>query len=203
MQISQGSSPKIAIKRMLIVNVVIPYLIYRLLESHVSSVAALSIAAAVPLLETIYGFIKTRKLDAFSLFIFSSLILGVLATLMTGDERFILLKESYAIGIMGLALLVSLLFPKPLLYVFAKRTLNDPQMTYKYETNPAVRATFRKLTLVWAVVLLFEVSVKICLVFLLTTDRMLVIAPIASIIIIGIGVLWTFRYVKSRKNPVQ
>ncbi|NQX60048.1 hypothetical protein HQN88_14290 [Paenibacillus qinlingensis] len=78
--------------------------------------------------------------------------------------------------------------------------MNDPTLEQRYTTNKAVRGTFVKLTAVWGFVLLLEVSLKIFFIFFLPTDRFLVIAPIVTIIIIGVAVFWSITYVKGLKK---
>lgn len=153
----------------LIINLVLPYLTYRLLIPYTSSVVALSIAALVPLCDSIYSLIRTRKADVFSGFIFLGLILGVVAVLLGGDERFILLRESYVTGIMGVVFLGSLLFGRPLIYYFAERfTGHNPQMNDKWEKLPRYRFNFRLITAVWGLSLLLEAFIKVVLVYSLS-----------------------------------
>ncbi|NGY89376.1 hypothetical protein F3K44_01400 [Bacillus megaterium] len=51
-------------------NIILLYLIYTVLKTHMTSIIALSLAACVPLVDTLYHLIKDKKLDMFSSFIF-------------------------------------------------------------------------------------------------------------------------------------
>lgn len=185
----------------LLLNIALPYLIYRLLAPHTSSVFALSAAAIVPLGESVYTLIRTRKADVFSGFIFLGLILGVIAALLGGDERFILLRESYVTGIMGVLFLISLLFPRPLIYYFAERFAGrDPQMDDKWNRLPQYRRTFRLMTAVWGCALLLEAVIKVALMNFLSVSSFLAVSPIVSYAIIGLTIFWNIRYVRQVRS---
>lgn len=185
----------------LVLNILLPYLIYSLLITRTSSIAALSAAALVPLCDSLYSLIRTRKPDMFSGFIFLGLILSVIAVLLGGDERFILLRESYVTGIMGLVFLVSLAFARPLIYHFAERfTGRDPHMNEKWESNPRYRRTFRLLTAVWGVALLLEALVKVVLVYTLSIPTFLLVSPFFAYGIIGLTIWWNISFVKRAKR---
>ncbi|APB72378.1 hypothetical protein PPYC1_19245 [Paenibacillus polymyxa] len=185
----------------LIINLVLPYLTYRLLIPYTSSVVALSIAALVPLCDSIYSLIRTRKADVFSGFIFLGLILGVVAVLLGGDERFILLRESYVTGIMGVVFLGSLLFGRPLIYYFAERfTGHNPQMNDKWEKLPRYRFNFRLITAVWGLSLLLEAFIKVVLVYLLSIPTFLAVSSFFTYVIIGLTIWWNIGFIKRIKR---
>ncbi|PPQ48222.1 hypothetical protein C5G87_13925 [Paenibacillus peoriae] len=185
----------------LIINLVLPYLTYRLLIPYTSSVVALSIAALVPLCDSIYSLIRTRKADVFSGFIFLGLILGVVAVLLGGDERFILLRESYVTGIMGVVFLGSLLFGRPLIYYFAERfTGHNPQMNDKWEKLPRYRFNFRLITAVWGLSLLLEAFIKVVLVYSLSIPTFLAVSSFFTYVLIGLTIWWNIGFIKRIKR---
>ncbi|AHC18594.1 VC0807 family protein [Paenibacillus polymyxa] len=185
----------------LIINLVLPYLTYRLLIPYTSSVVALSIAALVPLCDSIYSLIRTRKADAFSGFIFLGLILSVVAVLLGGDERFILLRESYVTGIMGVVFLGSLFFSRPLIYYFAERfTGHNPQMNDKWEKLPRYRFNFRLITAVWGLSLLLEAFIKVVLVYSLSIPTFLAVSSFFTYVIIGLTIWWNIGFIKRIKR---
>ncbi|APQ58176.1 intracellular septation protein A [Paenibacillus polymyxa] len=188
----------------LIINLVLPYLAYRLLIPHTSSLIALSIAALVPLCDSIYSLIRTRKTDAFSGFIFLGLILSVVAVLLGGDERFILLRESYVTGIMGVVFLGSLFFSRPLIYYFAERfTGHNPQMNDKWEKLPRYRFNFRLITAVWGLSLLLEAFIKVVLVYSLSIPTFLVVSPFFTYGLIGLTIWWNIGFIKRIKRQTN
>lgn len=188
----------------LIINIVLPYLMYRLLIPHTSSLIALSAAALVPLCDSLYSLIRTRKADAFSSFIFLGLILGVVAVLLGGDERFILLRESYVTGILGVVFLGSLVFARPLIYHFAERfTGRDPQMNDKWGRLAGYRRTFRLITAVWGFSLLLEACIKVALVYSLSVSTFLAFSPFFTYGIIGLTIWWNIGFVRRVKRQAS
>ncbi|MCP3796699.1 VC0807 family protein [Paenibacillus sp. CH40] len=188
----------------LIINILLPYLAYRLLIPHTSSLIALSIAALVPLCDSLYSLIRTRKADAFSGFIFLGLILGVVAVLLGGDERFILLRESYVTGIMGMVFLGSLFFGRPLIYYLAERfTGHDPQMNDKWEGLPRYRFNFRLITAVWGFSLLLEAFIKVVLVYSMSISTFLVVSPFFTYGLIGLTIWWNMSFIRRIKRQTN
>jgi intracellular septation protein A len=184
-----------------LINIALPYLVYRLLLPHTSSLTALTAAAVVPLLDTLYSLIRYRRADSFSGFIFLGLILGVVAALLGGDERFILLRESYVTGVMGVVFLVSLLASRPLIYHFAERFVGrDPKMDEKWRTLPGYRRAFRLMTGVWGVSLLLEACVKVFLVYALSVSAFLAVSSFVTYGIIGLTIWWNVSHVRRMRG---
>jgi hypothetical protein len=50
--------------------------LYKLLQPHMSTLHALLIVAVVPGLDSVYGLLRHRRLDAFGVFFFVALLLG-------------------------------------------------------------------------------------------------------------------------------
>ncbi|MGF9846675.1 VC0807 family protein [Priestia megaterium] len=192
---------KVEIIVSVLINIVLPYLIYTILKTHITSIIALSLAACVPLVDTLYHLIKDKKLDTFSSFIFSGIVLSIVAAWIGGDERFILLRESYVTGIMGLVFLLSLLAPKPLIYYFAMRFIsNKSVMTKRWEEEVSFRHFIRIMAAVWGIGLMIEALVKVIIVYEYPISKALVISPIAQYIIIAILIYWNIRFVNQRKE---
>ncbi|OLR22813.1 VC0807 family protein [Bacillus cereus] len=183
----------------LIVNIIVPYISYIVLIPYTNHITALIIASLAPLLETLYSLIRMRKVDVFSCVIFFSLSLSAIAVLIGGNERFILLRESYITGIMGAVFLVSLLFSRPLIFYFARRFSNNPQLDYKWEHSASMKRTFRVLTGGWGFMLLFEALIKIVLVYSMPVRAFLLVSTFITYSLIGLTILWTIRYIKARR----
>ncbi|MEK4418636.1 VC0807 family protein [Bacillus sp. FSL K6-0268] len=183
----------------LVINIIVPYISYIVLVPYTSHINALIISSIAPLLETLYSLIRMHKVDVFSAVIFFSLVLSIIAVLIGGNERFILLRESYITGIMGSVFLVSLLFSKPLIFYFARRFSNNPQLDYKWEQSASMRRTFRVLTRVWGLTFLFEAMIKIVLVYSLSVETFLLVSTFITYSLIGLIILWTIHYVKARR----
>ncbi|PHG66549.1 VC0807 family protein [Bacillus toyonensis] len=181
----------------LIINIILPYTIYKLLVPYTTIVTALTIVLIAPLLEIIYSLIRTHKIDIFSTIILFSLALSIITVQIGGDEKFILLRESYITGIIGVVFLISLLFSKPLIFYLAKKFSVNSQWN---TMSTAKKQTFRILTGVWGGMLILETLIKIILVYQLPVTTFLIVTPLLTYGLIGITILWTVRYVKNRKT---
>lgn len=85
----------------LIVNGAIPVIVYNLLKDYYSSFVSLLIATLIPLGDNLYHIVKYKKADSFGLFMLTGFILSLLAFVLGGNERLILLRESMVTGLLG------------------------------------------------------------------------------------------------------
>ncbi|MFM9279764.1 VC0807 family protein [Paenibacillus jiagnxiensis] len=191
-----------------VINGVLPLLIYKLLEGRTSNTTALMIAMLIPLGDTLYHLIVRRKLDIFAAFMAAGFILSLLATLLGGSEKLILLRESFVTGIMGMFFLGSLLLEKPLIYHFALRfTVGDnPDRQSSFAENwklSYIRKVFRIMTLGWGIALVAEAAVKGVLVYTLSITSFLAVSSLVMYGFIGMAILWTSLYRKSARRYLQ
>ena len=167
--------------------------------------AALSIAALVPALDSLVTFARHRRLDVLGIFILVSLLLGIAVVFIGGSPKLILIRESFLTAAFGLGLLVSLLFPRPILFYFASHfaTGNDPIKKAEFNSwwsYPYFRFVMNLMTIVWGASLLLEAVVRTLLVFALTTGEFLFISPIIQYGFFGAVMIWTLWYAKRSKE---
>ncbi|AHI01082.1 hypothetical protein GCM10010174_13140 [Kutzneria viridogrisea] len=166
-----------------------------------SDYLALLAGSAAALLRLLYVALKARKLDVFAGFMLGVFLFGFAMSFLSGDARFLLIKESFGTGIVGLAFLGSLFLGRPLIYHAALRgKVGKPEevaeFEHKWATLPGFRRTFRIMTGVWGGGLLAEALVRIPLVYLLDTS---VAVTVSSVLFIGTMValsLWSGMYAK-------
>lgn len=183
----------------LLLNGILPLLVYELLRPHMTSLRALSIATVIPLLDNLYTLVRSRKLDVFAAFMLTSFVLGLLVLTLGGNEQLLLVRESFVTAIMGIIFLASLLFPRPLIYYFAIRFTvgSDPNRTASFAANwqyPYFRFALRLLTAGWGIALLGEALVRTILVYELTVTQFLAISNFVMYGFIGAAIVWTVYY---------
>jgi hypothetical protein len=170
-----------------LVNLGGPFLVYQVAAGHASETVALLLSSAPPVLWSVGQLIWSRKLDAVSLLVITGIALSLVATLLGGSPRLLLVRESFITGIIGLIFLGSLLFPRPLMFHIAKTTVTKQGMAEEAFASrwsiPGFRFTFYLMTIVWGVGLLVEATLKIILVFTIPIGLFLVVSPI-----IGYGI---------------
>jgi hypothetical protein len=92
-------------------------------------------------------------------------------------------RESFFTAAFGIAYLVSLPFPKPLAFYFARYFMagNSPEriawVDALWEQNPHFRSGLRRIGLIWSFGLLLEAAVRFYLVFTLTVQQFLAVSP--------------------------
>ena len=192
----------------LLINGAVPFVVYEVLRSHMSSIAALSIATVIPLIDNLFSFIKRRKMDVFAVFMLVSFLLGIIMMCIGGSERLLLIRESFVTGILGIIFLGSLLFSRPLIFYFAIRFTvgNDPDKTSAFADNwqyAYFRFVLRLMTVVWGLALLGESAVRSILVFKLSVTQFLVVSNFVMYGFIGAAIVFTVIYRKHSQKKFK
>jgi intracellular septation protein A len=187
-----------------LVNLGGPFLVYQLAVGHMSETAALMLSSAPPILWSIGQLIWSRKLDALSLLVITGIALSLIATLLGGSPRLLLVRESFITGLFGLIFLGSLLFPKPLMFHIVKTTVTKQGMSEEVFASrwsiPGFRFTFYLMTTVWGAGLLVEATLKIILAFTMPAGPFLVVSPIISYGIYFGLLAWSIWYGNQRRK---
>ena len=194
----------LVIKRVLgsiIINGVIPLVIYNMLLSHYSSLSSLMIAITIPLLDNLYHILKEKQVDAFGMFMLVGFVLSILALCFGGNEKVILLRESFVTASCGVIFVGSLFFPKPLIYYFAIRftTSGGPKEKSAFEEAwklPYFRFVMRLMTVVWGISFLAEAIIKVILVYKLSVSAFLGVSQLVFYGVLGMTIAWTVLYRK-------
>jgi intracellular septation protein A len=188
--------------RSLAITVVLPLGIVLALQNffHVPAIQALAIGAIIPLAVILVGWVREHRLEPLSFLMLIVIAGGIAASIVSGDVRFALIKESFATIIVGATFLGSLLAPRPLIFWLGQQfsTGNDAAKKAAWETRwqtrPAFRHGIRVMTLVWGLGFLLDAVARVVFAFTLPANAVIVLSPI-SVIVITVGlVLWTLRY---------
>lgn len=192
----------------IVLNGLIPMVIYSLMKQHFPELTSLITATCVPLLYNLYSLLKVKKLDAFAMFMLIGFTLGILALFLGGDERIILLRESFVTGIMGILFLATLLLPKPIIYYFAIKFTaeGNPERKLIFENGwkySYFRFAFRIMTTVWGLASICEAAIKTYLVFHLSIIAFMAASQFVFYGIIGPTIIWTIWYSKHMKKNMR
>ena len=192
----------------ILINGLVPVVVFNLLLDHFSSFVSLLLATLVPLLDNLFQIVKYRKADAFGLFMLTGFILSLLAFLLGGSEKLILLRESLVTGILGLIFIGSLFYSKPLIYHFAIRFSSNEESEQKgkfanHWEFPYFRFVIRLMTAVWGIALLAEAVIKTILVYELSISSFLAVSQIIFYSVLGLTILWTVIYRKYAKTRLD
>ncbi len=194
----------------IVINAVFPIIIFSLLKSYtsVSDFWALVVCGIPPILDALVGVIRKGRLDIIAGVVLLSIAVSLILIFLGGSPRLLLIRESFITGALGLAYLVSLLFPRPLSFYFARHFLtgNVPERIVGFNAlwqYPAFRFSMRLTTIVWGLVFLLEMGVRSFLVFTLTIQQFLIISPFVFYGCLGGLALWTVLYSRKGRKRMQ
>ena len=167
------------------------YLLHTLGASDVTALLAGAVTSgAILLVEAV----RARKLDVFSGFMLGVFVVGLVTSLVSGDPRFMVAKESFGTLLVGTAFTLSAVVGKPLIFLAARRMQADPAaFEAKFATNPAMRATMTRLSVLWGVGLLTEGVLRLVLAYQLPIATMVWLSTVLMIGTFAILIAVTMR----------
>jgi hypothetical protein len=188
----------------LLVNAVAPLVINILAGPYMSTIDALLLASSVPALFTVGSLIWKKHIDAVGVLVVVSLLLSAVFALLFRSPRLLLLQGSAVSGLFGVALLVSLLLPRPVLFYIVRSILtqNDAHRLASFNADwafPQVRSFYRTLTAVWGCLTVAQLLVTAVLAFTLPISLMLVLGPILNFAAITPAAHWSMHYFRKNK----
>ncbi len=190
----------------LLVNLVLPWACYRLARPRFGEVHAIMASAAPPIIWSLAGLARFRRIDSLSLLVLSGIVLSLVGYAFGGSPRLLLMRESLVTGLIGLAFIASAVIGRPLVYVLAlaglaRRSEADRAAFESEQERPGFRRLFTVITFVWGIGLVAETALRAVLVFTLPVSRFLIVGPIIGYATIGLLLLWAFLY--GRLSPAN
>jgi hypothetical protein len=189
----------------LLLNAIAPAALYVVLTSqNVPSFTALVIAALFPVLGIGWSLVRTHRVDALGVVTLTFIAIGLVTSLISGDQRFLLLKSSLLTGLFGLVCLGSLLLPRPIMFYFGRSfaTNGSPEAVQRYDAlwqYPRFRAIQRTLTVVWGCGYVAEALLRVLLLEILPIAVFLAISDLMALAVTVLLMVWTVRYVRTAR----
>lgn len=172
----------------MLINAIAPYVVYELAEPYTGGMAALALSALPPGIESVWSVVKKRKLDAASTLVLAGIAVSLVLVALGGSERVLLLRDSLITSVVGLAIAVSALFPRPLMYLLFRQIQGaEPEL-----------GAMRVLSVVLGLGLVVEMAVRTAMVFAMSTSRFLLISPFVQYGMTGALVAWAVFYLRRR-----
>jgi hypothetical protein len=184
----------------LAVNLLLPWVAYRLAQPYWGEVGGLIASAVPPLAWSLVELIRFRRVDALSAVILLGIVLSLLAIAFGGSTRVLLMRESLASGAIGAAFLLSLLAKRPLVFYLTRATVaretreGVARLELLWSENRSFAAAMRLLTLVWGAGLCADSALRTWLAATWPIERFLVVSPIIGYGVFGGLMAWTFWY---------
>ncbi|WP_269854773.1 VC0807 family protein [Streptomyces sp. RPT161] len=162
----------------MVVDIALPLVVfYGLRAAGTSTYAALVAAAVAPLASAALQLLRDRRLDGMAVFIATTMLLGLAASLVTGGTRFMLAKDGWVTAVGGLWFLASVKVARqPLVYHGARPLLegrfrsDGTPWEVLWEREPAFRRIWRVSTVIWSVAMLADAAVRVTMAYTLPVD---------------------------------
>ena len=193
-----GPSPRLML-RGLGWDVGLPVLGYYALHlAGVNDFIALLVASLLAAARIGWVAVRERELNPFATVMLVVFGIGLVLAFVSGDPRFLLLKNSIVTGVLGLVFLGTTLFGTPLTLAASQsfQPARKAELRDEYDTDPHVRRGHRLSSIVWGVGLLAEALIRVPLVFLLPIDVMVALGEVMTIAVIAGLLAWNIWYVK-------
>ena len=180
-------------------DVGLPVAAYYLLHLlGVDDLAALLTATVVAGVRVVWAAVRERELNLFATVMLVVFGIGLVLALVSGDARFLLLKNSIVTGAVGVAFLVTTVVGRPLTLA-ASQSFNPArraELAERYRSDPRVRPGHRLCSTVWGVALVVEALVRVPLIYLLPIDVMVGVSEAITIVVFTGLIAWTLRYIR-------
>jgi uncharacterized membrane protein len=154
-----------------------------------------------PLAKNVFDVVRRGQVDPVSIVVLLGIAADGVALLFGGSARLLLVRESFFTGAFGFACFVSLLFPRPIMFYFARYFIagTDPQRQARFNAAwqlPEVRFCHRLITSVWGSTFVGELMVRLFLIYNASSATVLVVSPILLGTLTIVTMIWAFSYGK-------
>jgi hypothetical protein len=127
---------------------------------------ALAASAGIAVVALGVRYLRVREVSTLGVLVLVRFVLGLLVALLTGDARFVLVKDYAVTFVIALAALGTLRLDRPFIARIRRDLSPDPQrFDDEWVRNAAFRRTHRRLTALWVVGLVGEVVVAVAVVY--------------------------------------
>ncbi len=188
-------------------NFLAPYLVYELLDARYGDVTALIASAMPPLIWSAYELVKTRRLDAISVIVVSSILFTLVATGMGGSARLIQVRDALVTAVVGVLFLATLVMRRPMIFYLARATMarNTAEGAARFEAlwlRPGIPQVFRALTWFWGVGLVLQTGLMCGLAWVWPISRYLLLSPFIQAGVFGLMMVWSLMYLRRKPGAL-
>ena len=191
-----------------VVNFVLPYVIYDHAKPALGDVGALIASSGPPVVWSLVEFARCRRVDALSMLVLAGIVLSVLAVFGGGSVHLLQLREKLVTALIGLGFLGSAAIGRPLVYQLARAGMmrsRSPELAgfEALRDNVFFRRSMTLMTLVWGFGLVGEAALSCTLVYTMSVREYLIVGPVIGNAATGALGLWTFWYSRRQKRRGQ
>ncbi|WP_197084569.1 VC0807 family protein [Saccharothrix sp. ST-888] len=189
--------------RSLVLELALPLGGYYLLHGlGMSQWAALAISSLLVVPWLVFGMVKLRRVEAMPVFTLILLFVGALMSMVTGDPRTLLIRDSWLIGVLGLWVLGTLATDKPFMLTAARSIVaakigedGAREWTGRWNHEPEFRRHIRLLTAVWGAGFTLDAGVRVVLACTLPVDAVPLVSSLQWLAVLGALFAFHYQYV--------
>ncbi|MFX0581307.1 VC0807 family protein [Nocardia nepalensis] len=155
-----------------------------------------------------YHAIRQRRIDMVALFTLSMIVVGTAMSMVTGDPRTLLVRDSWIFGALGLWVLATLFTQHPFMRSAARTIVTVKigeegyrQWDARWDNDSRFRSQLRVLTAVWGMGFALDAVVRVVLAYTLPVDSVPLVSTLQWLVVLG--ALFTFHYVYVTKHGLK
>jgi hypothetical protein len=195
----------------LLLDAVVPIASYYLLSKGVglSTMAALGWSSVIPAARAIWGFAKERRFNGLAVMVLATNLVGLVASLIAGDPRLMMAKDSAISSTVGLAILVSAFLSKPLMSTALKPWLvkGDAAKSAAWDRLTVSSTPFRRFERlfsgIWGTALLAECVTRVVCAYTLPIDTMAWFGTVILAAAFGVAIAFGGRAVQPMERLIE
>jgi hypothetical protein len=155
-----------------------------------------------------YTAIRQRRVDRVALFTLAMIVVGTAVSLMTGDPRTLLVRDSWLFGAVGLWMLATVFTQHPFIRSTSRTivTVKVGEQGYRqwdarWDNDFRFRHRLRVLTAVWGMGFTFDALVRVLLAYTLPIDSVPLVSTVQWLVVLA-GLI-TFHAVYITKHGLK
>ncbi|MEU5426296.1 VC0807 family protein [Streptomyces olivoreticuli] len=171
---------------------------------------ALALGSVLALPWIVYGIVKRRKIEAMPVFTLLMMVMGALMSMVTGDPRVLLIRDSWLTAAFGLWVLGTLATRRPFMLTAARPVVLAKagetgwrSWESRWDTQPRFRHDIRVITAVWGAVLTLDAGVRVVLACTLPVDLVPGVSTAQWLVVLAGLLVFHNRFVTRRGLKVQ
>ncbi|WP_067535348.1 VC0807 family protein [Nocardia crassostreae] len=171
-----------------------------------SDFLALLLGAVCSALIVVVEVIRARRIDPLAAIVLGGFVIGLIGSMISGDARTLVIRDSFGTAAVGLAFLISALISRPLTYAAARKFLATtdpahlPAMEEAYRTVAAVSRAHLRLSVMWGAGLLGEAVLRIVLAYRLSVSTMAWLSSVLMVATMSVLMTINIRAVKKLRQ---
>jgi hypothetical protein len=179
---------------LLALDFVLPVALFYVLRAFgVSAYLALLAGAVASLVSAAVTLVRDRKLNSVAAFMTAILVLSTIVSLLAGSPRFLLARDAWVTGAVGVWFLASCWSSRPLAYHFARAVGEGrfgwpPDWEARWERAPGFRRMWRVASVLWGIGTLLDAVLRWVMAYTLPIDSV----PILTQVLFGVTGLVLF-----------